>query len=69
MPVHIRTRVSKVSLPVSPSRNCFAQVLTIALPAFHSIDEALRHLGQFIGHVPEWRELIGFLPADLRVEQ
>src|SRR4030081_869621 len=40
------------------------QVLTIALPAFHSIDEALRHLGQFIGHVPEWRELIGFLPAD-----
>jgi segregation and condensation protein A len=47
-------------------RRRHTQVLTIALPAFHSIDEALRHLGQFIGHVPEWRELIGFLPADLR---
>ena len=47
-------------------RRHHTQVLTIALPAFHSIEEALRHLGQFVGHVPEWRELIGFLPADLR---
>ena len=47
-------------------RRRHTQVLTIALPALHSIEEALRHLGQFVGHVPEWRELIGFLPADLR---
>src|SRR5580704_17013902 len=42
------------------------QVLTIAPPAFHSLDEALHHLAQFVGHIPEWRELIGFLPAELR---
>jgi segregation and condensation protein A len=42
------------------------QVLTIAPPAFHSLDEALHHLAQFVGHVPEWRELIGFLPPELR---
>jgi segregation and condensation protein A len=42
------------------------QVLTIAPPVFHSLDEALHHLAQFVGHVPEWRELIGFLPPELR---
>jgi segregation and condensation protein A len=42
------------------------QVLTIEPPAFHSLDEALHHLAQFVGHVPEWRELIGFLPPELR---
>jgi len=40
--------------------------LTIAPAEFHSLDEALRHLAQFIGQVPEWRELVGFLPAELR---
>ena len=47
-------------------RRRHTQVLTIALPAFHSLDEALHHLAQFVGHVPDWRELIGFLPPDLR---
>ena len=42
------------------------QVLTIAAPAFHSLDEALHHLAQFVGYVPEWRELAGFLPPELR---
>lgn len=43
-----------------------SQVLTIALPTFHSLDEALHHLAQFVGHVPDWRELVGFLPPELR---
>ncbi len=40
--------------------------MTIEPPAFHSLDEALHHLAQFVGHVPEWRELAAFLPAELR---
>ena len=47
-------------------RRAHAQVLKIPEPAFHSLDEALRHLAQFVGHVPEWRELAGFLPEELR---
>ena len=47
-------------------RRTHAQVLKIPEPAFHSLDEALRHLAQFVGHVPEWRELAGFLPEELR---
>lgn len=42
------------------------QVLTIAAPAFHSLDEALRHLARFVGHIPDWRELSAFLPEELR---
>jgi segregation and condensation protein A len=41
-------------------------VLTIEAPAFHSLDDAMRHLRQFIGHVPDWRDLIAFLPEELR---
>jgi segregation and condensation protein A len=47
-------------------RRRHAQVLTIEPPAFHSLDEALRHLAQFVGHVPDWRELAAFLPEELR---
>jgi segregation and condensation protein A len=47
-------------------RRTHTQVLKIPQPEFHSLDEALRHLAQFVGHVPEWRELSGFLPEELR---
>ncbi|MFI4948446.1 MAG: segregation and condensation protein A [Alphaproteobacteria bacterium] len=47
-------------------RRTHTRVLTIAPPAFHSLDEALRHLAKFVGQVPEWRELAAFLPAELR---
>jgi segregation and condensation protein A len=47
-------------------RRQHAQVLTIEAATFHSLDEALRHLAGFVGHVPEWRELSAFLPAELR---
>jgi len=39
-----------------------AAVLTIEPTAFHSMDEALRRLVGFVGRVPDWRELAGFLP-------
>src|SRR6266700_3320454 len=47
-------------------RRSHARVLTIEPPALHSLDDALHHLAQFVGHVPEWRELAAFLPAELR---
>ena len=47
-------------------RRSRARVLTIEPPALHSLDDALRHLAGFVGHVPEWRELAAFLPAELR---
>jgi segregation and condensation protein A len=47
-------------------RRQHARVLTIEAPAFHSLDEALHRLAQFVGHVPEWRELAAFLPEELR---
>jgi segregation and condensation protein A len=47
-------------------RRSHARVLTIDPPALHSLGDALRHLAQFVGHVPEWRELAAFLPSELR---
>ena len=47
-------------------RRLHTRVLTIEPPSFHSLDEALQHLAQFVGQVPEWRELSAFLPAELR---
>lgn len=42
------------------------QPLTIEPPALHSLDEALQRLAEFVGHVPDWRELAAFLPDELR---
>lgn len=47
-------------------RRRHGQVLTIEAPAFHSLDDALRHMAPLIGEVREWRELAAFLPAELR---
>ncbi len=47
-------------------RRVHARVLTIEAPALHSLDEALRRLAEFVGQVPEWRELASFLPAEMR---
>jgi segregation and condensation protein A len=47
-------------------RRRHAAVLTIEAPTFHSLDVAMQHLRQFIGHVPDWRDLIAFLPEELR---
>src|SRR5271170_3969351 len=42
------------------------QVLTILPSAYQSLSDAMEHLAQFVGQVPDWRELIAFLPDDLR---
>ena len=47
-------------------RRVQGEVLVVAPPALHSLDEALRRLGQLVGHVPEWRELAAFLPDEFR---
>ena len=47
-------------------RRRHGEVLIVAPPALHSLDEALRRLGQLVGHVPEWRELAAFLPDEFR---
>ncbi|MGD9617257.1 MAG: ScpA family protein [Alphaproteobacteria bacterium] len=43
-----------------------SEVLVVAPPALHSIDEALQRLARLVGHVPEWRELTAFLPDEFR---
>jgi segregation and condensation protein A len=42
------------------------QVLTILPSAYQSLADAMEHLQRFIGDVPDWRELMAFLPDDLR---
>jgi segregation and condensation protein A len=49
-------------------RRTTAAVLTIEPAGFHSMDEALKRLARFLGHVPDWRELTSFLPEELRGE-
>ena len=49
-------------------RRTVEAVLAIEPSAFHSVDEALKRLGSFLGQVPDWRELTSFLPEELRGE-
>jgi segregation and condensation protein A len=47
-------------------RRRHGEILVVAPPALHSLDEALQRLGRLVGHVPEWRELAAFLPDEFR---
>ena len=46
-------------------RRQHAAVLTIEPTQFHSLDDAMRRLTGLVGHIPEWRELAAFLPAEI----
>ena len=51
------------------SRRRAAQtVLAIEPSIFFSMDDALKRLARFLGHVADWRELTSFLPEDARSE-
>ena len=39
-------------------------VLSIEPSIFFSMDDALKRLARFLGHVPDWRELTSFLPEE-----
>ena len=39
-------------------------VLAVERSAFHSMEDALKRLLPFLGHIPQWRELTSFLPGD-----
>jgi segregation and condensation protein A len=43
-------------------------VLTIEPSIFLSMDDALKRLARFLGHVPDWRELTSFLPEEVQGE-
>ena len=45
-------------------RRQHSRTLTIEPTAYHSLDDALRLLAPLIGQLREWRELVGFLPAE-----
>jgi segregation and condensation protein A len=47
-------------------RRQHGQVLTILPTAYQSLADAMEHLARFVGHVPDWRELVAFLPEDWR---
>ncbi len=42
------------------------QTLTILPAEFYSLGDGLRQLAPHLGRVPDWRELVGFLPEGLR---
>jgi segregation and condensation protein A len=65
-PVYELSLYELLSAYAEGHRRQHSQVLTIEAPALHSLDQALQHLAAFVGHVPEWRELAAFLPAELR---
>ena len=50
------------------SRRRTVAVLAIEPSTFYSMDEALKRLARFLGHVPDWRELTSFLPEEVRGE-
>jgi segregation and condensation protein A len=47
-------------------RRRHAEILVVAPPVLHSLDDALQRLGRLVGHVPEWRDLAAFLPDEFR---
>jgi len=49
-------------------RRSEAPVLTIEPSAFQSMDDALKRLAPFLGHLADWRELTNFLPPEVRGE-
>jgi segregation and condensation protein A len=65
-PVYELSLYELLSAYADSRRRIGARVLTIEAPALHSLDAALRRLGELVGHVPEWRELSAFLPEEPR---
>lgn len=65
-PIYALTLYDLLSAYGAEHRRRNAQVLTILPAEFHSPNDALRHLAQYLGQVPEWRELMQFLPDELR---
>ena len=47
-------------------RRRHGQTLTILPSSYHSLADALERLAQFVGQIPDWRELENFLPEELR---
>lgn len=45
-------------------RSSARAVLSIEPSIFFSMDDALKRLARFLGHVPDWRELTSFLPEE-----
>ncbi len=50
------------------NRRRTAAVMTIEASTFHSMDDALKRLARFLGHMPDWRQLTSFLPQEVRGE-
>ena len=45
-------------------RRQHGQTLTILPSAYQSLSDAIEHLARFVGQVPDWQELMAFLPAE-----
>ena len=58
-------RAARAPMASSSRRKDTPACCIIAPPALYSMDEALQRLRRLVGHVPEWRELVSFLPTEL----
>ena len=65
-PVYALSLYELLSAYGDSHRRRHGEVLVVAPPALHSLDEALHRLARLVGHVPEWRELAAFLPDEFR---
>lgn len=66
VPVYELSLYELLSAYAESHRRQHASVLKIDAPTFHSLDEALQRLSEFVGKLPDWRELASFLPTELR---
>jgi segregation and condensation protein A len=65
-PVYALNLYELLSAYGDSNRRRHAEVLVVAPPALHSLDEALTRLAWLVGQVPDWRELAAFLPDEFR---
>jgi segregation and condensation protein A len=64
VPVYELTLYELLRVYGESRRSSARAVLSIEPSIFFSMDDALKRLARFLGHMPDWRELTSFLPEE-----